>query len=470
MKKFLASIALMSTLFLLSSAVISTPASALIIFACNSTGDVKNTFYTNESVYVTGNVTEPDQDVDIYIVRHRTSWPNGTAIVPLGYKMVKTNSSGGIPVTTLWDTPDVGNYDVVADVNSDEIFNNSIDAVDNTTTAGFTVLQAPIPTLTVELGDYHPSSHDCDLEVDIGHNVMMQVNITASTKEDVRIESAAITSFGSGDDKDDIKVVYFVYDINDDGKYNSTKDVLLGYGSYTRDEGVVFFDIQDGFIIPAGGARTFVVTYMMDTSGSVDDTYRFDLITMTAYGASSDDTAVINGLPLGSAVKTISHAAPTTTTTTTTVPFDNVTNETTTTTTIPADECQTDADCPGISCSEKKKTNYRCTYDTAKDANVCAAIIVSVQCCGDADCVEKYYCLNYECVKERAGGLFGWLGSLWGRGKGKVNIWTIVSIVVVAIGVIVVFFLIKNRRRRTWRTKKEYEERWESLREKWEGK
>jgi|GEM_PF-2214441 len=457
MRSVLAEVLGIAALFLVCFISFSNYASAASVYACNSTGHVKESFYENETVYVRGNGTA-DKSVEIYIVGDRTSWSNGTSLtgLSLGYKIVQTNSSGGINVTVLWDKPNTGNYDVILDDNNDRIYNTNVDAVDNTTRAGFTVLATPKPTITVIYGEQHPADHEHDLEEDTGHNVMMQFNLTVNNLEDVRIQSIGVTARGSGNDREDITVVYLVYDNNNNGVYDSG-EALLGYGSFSRDDGAVFFNLEaNAFEISKGKSMCFLITYSMNERGSVDDDYTFELITITATGKSSGDPVVINGLPLESCTKTISHAAPTTTTT---VP-------TTTTTTIPVDECQTDSDCVGVGCSGKKKTSYTCKYDTTKGVNICAAAIANVECCNDRDCVEGYYCLNYDCVKETAGGPFGWLAG--GGAAGADYTWTIVSIVVVVLGAILIFIAMKNRRKKMWKSKEHYERNWDELRKKWE--
>jgi hypothetical protein len=121
-------------LAMLAMSALSVPANAeTLLTAANASGTPIQSFYTNDTVYVTGNVTGPAQTLDIYIVYHKTTWTNGTNLreLSLGYTIVQANNSGGFPATLLWDNPDMGSYDIVADVNRDEIYNSSIDFVEN---------------------------------------------------------------------------------------------------------------------------------------------------------------------------------------------------------------------------------------------------------------------------------------------------------------------------------------------------
>ncbi len=431
------------------------PANAYGIWTCDQAGALKISFYNNESVYVTsGNITSTSQSVRVYIVTNNNSWVDGKAlndITGTGYLTVTTNSSGHIPVTSVWTDPEVGTYDIVADVNRDGEYNSTYDFVNSSSTVGLTVLEAPIPTLNVETGQNTSSSHDWDIESDTGHNSMLQLNFIA-TIEDVRINSIAITASGSGNEEDDITVAYLILDTDSDGQYDQG-ETFLSYSNYFFDNGVITFEIDDGYVVSITDSIDMIITYSMSQSGQADSTYKFNVVSISAVGAGTSDAASVTGLPIGSAIKTITGVAATTTTTTILG---------TTTTTIPTDECETDSDCGGLTCSNKQKTTYSCEYDAIRGINVCSSTIVTVSCCGDGDCVDGYYCLNYECVEE-TGGIGGWLGE-WDY------ILTIVSIVFVIALVLIVFFIIKNRNKRPWKSKKEYEGEWKSLRKKWERK
>lgn len=428
------------------------PVNADWISTCDQNGNLKTSFYSNETVYVTsGNITSTgDQSVRVYIVENNNSWVEGKALVDAtgtSYKLLTTNSSGHLAVASMWVTPKVGVYDIVADVNKDGVYNSSYDYINSSTTTGFTVLQAPIPTLHVAAGTKNPASHDWNLTNDTGHNPMLQLNFTA-TIEPVKINSIAITASGTGDDKKDIAVAYLILEADGDGQYDQG-ELLLSYSNYPFDDGVITFEIGGGQVVDITGSVTMLITYYMSSAGEVGSTYKFDVLLISAVGANTGETASVTGLPIGSAIKTISGSTAATTTTTTT-------------TTIPTDECQADADCGGVTCKDKQKTTYKCEYNSNKGVNICASKILDVGCCGDADCVEDYYCLNYKCVEE--GGLVSWLSG----GLGERNYtWTIVSIIVVIGLALVAFYIIKNRQKKQWKSRKEYERDWEGLRGRW---
>lgn len=438
----------------ISIAFFANPASAEWVGTSDQAGVLKNVFYDNETVYVASdNITSAAQDVRVYIVQNNDSWVDGKALSDItgtGYRTLTTNSSGHIVVTSVWSSPAIGTYDIVADVDRNAEYNSSHDFLNSSSTVGFTVLEAPTPALHVEEGRNNPSSHDWDLENDIGHNSMLQLNFTA-TIQAVRINSIALTASGTGDDKEDITVVYLILDSDGDGEWVQGER-FLGYSDYFFDDGVITFVIDGGQIVPTTGSVDMLITYVMSSSGQAGSTYKFEVISITAVGEISGETADMTGFPIGSAIKTISGAVATTTTSTSTI------------TTIPTDECQTDEDCGGTRCVDKQKTTYNCRYDSNKGVNVCAGTIVSVICCGDADCIEGYYCLSNRCEKEAGSGVGGWLG---GGLSGRNFLWTLGSIVVVIAVAAAVFFVIKNRKGRQWKSRREYEREWETLRGKW---
>jgi hypothetical protein len=441
-----------------------TPASAYGVWTCNQNGGMKTTFYNNETVYVaSGNITSTGgQSVRMYIVANNDSWVSGKTLVGVaggGYSAIVTNGSGYIPVTPLWSNPVIGTYDIVVDVNNDGVYNSSYDYVNSSSAVGLTILQAPMPTLNVEKGRNNPSNHGWDLRNSTDHNPMLQLNLSA-TIESIKIKFVSITADGTGNDNKDISVVYLILDSDGDGQYDQG-ETFLDYKNYFLDNGVITFQIKDGQIVSTESSVAFLITYSMSKAGQLGSTYKFDVVSISAIGVGTDEDAKIVGLPVSSAIKTISGAASTTTTTinsTTTT----IATATTTTSTFPGNECKKDEDCGGISCKDKLKTTYACTQDINRGVNICTSTIVAAACCGDADCIEGYYCLDYQCV-EKAG---GWIS----EGYMKNYIWTISSIAVVTALAVIVFIVIKNRSKRPWRSKRDYELEWETLSSKWGGK
>jgi hypothetical protein len=327
MKKFLPVIGIIFfTLFVNS-------AQAQQILSCNASGSEVNTFYTNDTVYVTstGNITADNQTVDIYVI-YDDYWiyTTLTDVSSEGKETITTNATGYMNVTKIWSpTLAVGKYDIVIDVNRNGMYDSGVDLVDNTTITGFEVLAIPVPSLSVELGPNSPLNHNWNLGND-SYNTMLQLKLTAGSVEDVKINSIALSAGGTGDDKNGISVVYLFLDENGNGIYDEGEN-WLSFGRYNRDNGVLMFNIENGYVISQQQTVYMLVAYKMSNSSSNGDTYNFQIASISVAGATSGNQITPTGLPIASATKTIVAESTTTTTSTTT---STTTLPTTTTTTL----------------------------------------------------------------------------------------------------------------------------------------
>jgi hypothetical protein len=304
------------------------------VWACNANGAVINSFYTNDTVYACGQNLTADASgyVDIYIVTDTSSWPANATLndASIGYQTFTTNSTGDLPPTSRWPSPTIGYYDMVADVDRNGIY-NSTDYVDSTSNVGFTIEQQPIPTLTFAIGPDSPSAHNWDLATNLTENIMMQLKVTAYENENIMFNGITLTASGTGDDKTGVKYIKLVKDIEGDGTLNST-DSLLAFGYYLKDNGIAVLTLDESERIILGNSTYFFITYMMDESAQVGNTFSFQVTDADATGAGSGVDARISGLPFDSYVTTIVG----TTTTTTTLPEGNATTTTSSTTTTTA--------------------------------------------------------------------------------------------------------------------------------------
>jgi len=445
-----AAVALLSIAFFACASV--RAASAADIWAANATGVAKDSFYNNETVYAAAaaNITNESRSVRLYVTADINSWANGTALADVsgGYETATTNASGHLPTTAVWAKPHVGSYDLVADVDADGLYNTAVDLIDGLAAAGFAAVQNPQPSLTFSAGAYNPAARNWPLG-NSSHATMTQFNVTVAGAEEVKMYSFALIASGTGNDFTDVKVAYLVSDANANGAYDAG-DGVLGYGVYTRDDGVINFEISGGYAIDAGASRALLMAYDMK-AGASGSTYILDLTVVTANGTATNEPATVSGLPLKSAVMTLGETA---TTTTTSAPS-------TTTTTPSMDECQTDADCPMESCSNLQESDYSCKLNPTTGVRVCAATIESVQCCGDGDCGEGQACVTYACAPKGFSPV--WLG-------GNADYALVIGATAAVIGgAAAVFLFIKNRKQTPWKGGGSYERDrlWSSLKDKW---
>lgn len=423
------------------------------IWAANATGLAKDSFYNNETVYAAAleNITNESRTVRLYVTADSNSWTNGTALADVsgGYDTATTNASGHLATAAVWTKPPAGSYDLVADVDADGIYNTAVDLIDGLSAAGFAVVQNPQPSLSVSAGTYNPAARNWPLG-NGSHATMAQFNFTAAGAEEVKVYSLAVIASGTGNDFTDILIAYLVSDANANGAYDAG-DSVLGYGMYTRDDGVINFEISGGYAVGTSESRALLVAYDMK-AGASGSTYVIDVTSMTANGTATNEPAAISGLPFKSAALTLGEPAAATTTTSTT------------TTTPSMDECQADADCPVESCSELQESEYSCKLSPSTGVRVCAATIESVQCCGDGDCGEGYVCEAYACATKGFSPV--WLG-------GDANYALVIGATfAVIVGAAAVFIFLKNRKQTPWKSGGTYERDrlWSNLKDKWKRK
>jgi hypothetical protein len=315
-------------------------AKAQTIWASNSTGSEKNTFYTNETIYLTSNnISTSAISVRVYIVNDNNSWVNGSVLSDVrSITMEKsTNDTGHFNNESIWTSPVVGKYDIVVDVNKDGIYNDSIDYVDSLTVTGFEVLATPRPTLTVTLGSNTPANHNWNAS-DTSDNVMIQIRVAAGSYEAVKITSIGLIASGTGDDKAGVSIIRLLLDSNNNGAYDSG-DELIGYGQYVKDDSFATINLQNGYMVPASSNVSMLIAYTMSSSVSSGETFSFKIASVTATGTQSGQPATVNDLQISSAVKTVTSPIETTTSTTQeTTTTESATTSIPTTTTTPSQE------------------------------------------------------------------------------------------------------------------------------------
>jgi len=333
--------AVLSFLFSFLSIATSLACADNYVRSCNSIGEVKNTFYTNETVYVcAANVSANVSGVvRVYIVNDSSAWSVNKTLVDAstGYKEMTTNATGDLPPTALWSSPTVGSYDIVADVGRDGAYNVTDDYVDNKTEKGIDILLPPTPSLTVSVGG---NSSTGTLQMDLANNSevqMLQIKAVASLTEGMVVNSISITASGSGNEPTGVHYIKLVDDADGDGAYDAA-EATLGYASYFHDDGVVTFTLAANNFIQANGTKYLLFLYKLK-SPSGGDTYKFQVVSVGAVGSASGESALVYTLPIDSATISVSGAATTTTTagtTTTTTLQTTTTVEQTTTSTIAA--------------------------------------------------------------------------------------------------------------------------------------
>lgn len=117
---------------------------------------------TGSPVWVEGFGFPANQQVKLFIVRDRDNWVNGSPLTDAsgGAETVTTDANGNLPRTQVWASAQrggtgqtEGDYDIVVDVNRNNLFDSDTDVVVSAIGTGFTVQEPPVSGqhLAVEL-------------------------------------------------------------------------------------------------------------------------------------------------------------------------------------------------------------------------------------------------------------------------------------------------------------------------------
>ena len=299
-----------SIFFLLLTAT----ASAQTVYVTNSSGQIKNTFYTNETVYITSPdaILTNSSEVWVYIVSNSDSWSNGTSLtdVSTGRKLLTTNSTGYLQTLVIWNPPlTVGKYDAVVDIGRDGQYNTN-DVLDNATAVGFEVTDVPTPTLAVALGPKSQSGHNFNVSAEVADNIVMQLKLTGGgiggSTERIKFNSMDLVGSGTGDEKNGISSVRLIVDSNNNGAIDS-EDKLIAFNKFISDNGILSLEVSGDreFIMNLTTDHYLLIDYIMSTNNRDGDTFQFQIITMSAVGESTGNAVKITGVPINSTVSTV---------------------------------------------------------------------------------------------------------------------------------------------------------------------
>jgi hypothetical protein len=113
----------------------------------DSEGVGRDHYFTEETVYATGSGFPTNSDVRVHIVGDR-AWTDGEPIgtdESGGWETVNTDGDGNLGPAVVW-VPELtyGDYDLVFDVNQNDLYDAAIDVVDDPNHPGFVVRYNPV--------------------------------------------------------------------------------------------------------------------------------------------------------------------------------------------------------------------------------------------------------------------------------------------------------------------------------------
>jgi len=135
------------------------PAAPTVV-SCDDTGNLKDTFYPGETVYVKGSGLEHSKIYPVHVVYDVETWTNGMSIpsrVPGTEETITSNSNGMITPTSIWSLAVPGKYDLVIDVNGNGLYEIGVDSLDQFDATGFFVVpELPLGTITALSATFIP--------------------------------------------------------------------------------------------------------------------------------------------------------------------------------------------------------------------------------------------------------------------------------------------------------------------------
>jgi len=109
----------------------------------------KDTYRTNQNVYVSGSGFTPGSDVDVYVVRDY-KWNDSDSIPPdagpvFASKTFTADGEGEIENEVIWEAPlEIGEYDIAFDADCNSDYDEIPDLVDDPNHPGFTVVKTTV--------------------------------------------------------------------------------------------------------------------------------------------------------------------------------------------------------------------------------------------------------------------------------------------------------------------------------------
>ncbi len=295
-------VSVISTILLLSFVI----AQSTNPWSASAAGIEKNKFKSSESVYVKSLkfICEPASEIDVYIVEDNNNWTDGDALDDVrGAPEPVVLISSAIPLTKLWENPNNGNYDIVADCNKNGNYDDLVDKIDSFSGAGFGV-EAVAGSAKAERGSKDIGNHkwQYDPEEPDFTNEMLQVSLTA-TGEDTELINMTLSAFGSGDDTE-ISALEVYVDEDNNGRLGDN-ETLIGDSqpAYGEDNGKAVIDLD--YFLTKDVKENLLIVYRMKENVSKGD-YSLQVESITGMGGDSGNIIKFSGLPLESGKKTVS--------------------------------------------------------------------------------------------------------------------------------------------------------------------
>jgi len=242
---------------------------------------------------------EDEVDVKLYIVED-AEWEDGDVLEDVrGEPQDIPNAK--FTLKKIWDTPEVGEYDVIIDCIENEEY-DTLEPTDSLSEVGFEVT-AVAGTASAEKGTNSIEDHvwGYDPEAADVVNEMLQISLTPNG-EDIALENITLQSKDSGDDIQ-INAVEVYIDENNNGRVDADEGIIGDVQpAYNADNGKTTIILD--YILTEGVTENIIVTYTMQKT-TPEGSYAFDVVSIYGIGEESNKVIKFLGTPIDSGVKTV---------------------------------------------------------------------------------------------------------------------------------------------------------------------
>jgi len=271
------------------------------IDAVDRNGRIIESVTVDDDIYVSG-VCSPAADdfVDVYVVKKRSSWKDENTLTDVTgtIERVKADGDGELELTRVWFSRlDVGDYDIVVDVDENGVFDEDLDCVDAGSGTGFSVISKGTGTVSEgsknpdEDFEWQPEKHDPFV-------TFLQVRLRVDDQEDVRIEGIELSPRGSGNDRNSVLEVIIAEDRDSNGKYEDGRDRIWAVGKYDHDNRKK--TIATDVVLEKKDSVNLVIAYLMGKGLRNSQEFSVSVTDIKATGLLSNGEVRFSGLPIAS--------------------------------------------------------------------------------------------------------------------------------------------------------------------------
>lgn len=226
---------------------------------------VSDKFLTEDDVYFSSNFAcTNDKIIDLYIVENKGVWNGNDKLIDVRGtpQEVRTDSNARINKIKIWEKPEIGEYDIILDCNSNGLYDSDpiLEPIDGFSSVGFSVFQFP-GKIFVSKTDVKNISWQYDPEIDNFPVEILKFYVLVQ-QEDVLLNSFEFKSHGNGSSLDIDNIILYE-DINKNGIVDST-DKRVSEGLFDNENNSISLSFD--YLIKENQKSSFILFYLFNSN------------------------------------------------------------------------------------------------------------------------------------------------------------------------------------------------------------